>query len=293
MSPDPPIPIPQVLGLPPGSHPTSPRRVGLWVPACEQSSAPPTRLTTAPHGRILGVLRRGPGGVQPSHGHSVGWGALQCWSQGGDGVGAPCPAHPGRVGLPPTAGSQQSSASGQGQPPGPPQLRAASWAPSHTPSFLPTPALALSSPPSMFKENFPNGCFYFIACNKGKRPTPLGSALPWAGAGHSPDPPQPHCPGQQLLPSTQWAGDRQLPTTLRIPGWEQAQQSPPQPLTQGLCPSWGVPRGALPHGCPCLGPPRPDPGCRLAAGPGGGRRRRGPGMGRDDGVGTTGVGGEG
>lgn len=83
----------------------------------------------------------------------------------------------------------------------------------------------------------------------------LARLYPGQGLDTALTPPQPHCPGQQLLPSTQWAGDRQLPTTLRIPGWEQAQQSPPQPLTQGLCPSWGVPRGALPHGCPCLGPP--------------------------------------
>lgn len=53
----------------------------------------------------------------------------------------------------------------------------------------------------------------------------LAQLCPGGGAGHSPDVPPlpPRCSGQQLAPSTQWAGDRQLHTPLHIPGWEQAQ----------------------------------------------------------------------
>lgn len=58
-----------------------------------------------------------------------------------------------------------------------PQLGALSQAPSHTPSLPPRLALSHTPNPSMFKDNFPNGCFYFIACNKDKRPKVLGSAL--------------------------------------------------------------------------------------------------------------------
>ncbi|XP_030358263.1 calcium/calmodulin-dependent protein kinase type 1 isoform X1 [Strigops habroptila] len=84
-----------------------------WVapraPAPEQSSASAPRLSTAPHGYVLGGWGGGP---------ALPWAPCGVGSREGT-VGTPCPAPPGCVwGCPPAAGSQQSSA--LGQPPGVP-----------------------------------------------------------------------------------------------------------------------------------------------------------------------------
>lgn len=173
VSSEPPIPIPHPSGLPPGSHPAPSCRVRVWVPTHRQSSASPTRLSTAPCSCIQG----GPGGVQPPHGHCVGWGALQCRTRG-DSAEAPCLACPGYVGLPSLQPHSRVLHWGRSTPQSPP-----AWGcvlgPFPHPFPPSTPGLALSHTPnpSMFKDNFPNGCFYFIACNKGKRPKVFGSAL--------------------------------------------------------------------------------------------------------------------
>lgn len=119
---------------------------------------------------------RGPRGIQPPTGTM--WGGGLCCAGAGETVWGTLLSLPWLCGAAPTAASQQSSASGQGTPQSPP-----AWGFVLSPfphSFPPsTPGLALSHTPnpSMFMDNFPNGCFYFIACNKGKRPKVIGSAL--------------------------------------------------------------------------------------------------------------------
>lgn len=220
-------PILHPPGLPPGSHPAPPRRVRLWAPACQQSSAPPARLSTAP----TAASRRGgwEGGSSPPVGTAWGGGGGCSTGAGGTLPCSPCLPAPGVWGCPPPQARSRALHRGKGSPqkrlppsPPSPRLGAASRA-SSVPPFPPRLPRHCPTPPSMFKENFPNGCFYFIACNKGKRPTPLGLALPWEGPDTALNPPQPHRPGQQLAPRTQWAGNRQLPAPLHIPGWEQVE----------------------------------------------------------------------
>lgn len=172
VSPKPPIPIPHPSGLPPGSHPVPPCRVRVWALTHKQSSASPTRLRP-PHV----AASKGAQGNPAPHGHNVGWGAVQCRSRGRS-VEATCSARLGYVELPPLQPHSRVLHRGRSTPQSPP---AWGFVPGPSPHPFPpsTPGLALSHTPnpSMFKDNFPNGCFYFIACNKDKRPKVLGSAL--------------------------------------------------------------------------------------------------------------------
>lgn len=110
---------------------------------------------------------------------------------------------PGHGGLPPATGSEQSSASGQGQPPGAPPAPA--WG--CIPGSLPVPhnCPGTGHHPSMFEDNFPKGCFYFIACNKAKRPTLCSSALPQGGLDTALTPPPASLPRAAAPPTSRQA----------------------------------------------------------------------------------------
>lgn len=142
VSSEPPIPIPHPSGLPPGSHPAPSCRVRVWVPTHRQSSASPTRLSTAPCSCIQG----GPGEVQPPMGTV--WGGGLCSA----GPGETVQRHPAWLALGmwgcPHCSLTAEFCIGAGVPHRAPQLGAVSWAPSHTPSLPPHLAWHCPTPPT-------------------------------------------------------------------------------------------------------------------------------------------------
>lgn len=175
-------------------------------------------------------------------------------------------------GAAPTAASRQSSALGQEHITEPPSLGLC-------PRPLPTPLPSLHAwhcltPPTpacsrtIFQMDV--SILLLVIKTRGQR---CLAQLCTEGAGHSPDPPQLHGPGQQLAPCTEQASKRQRPTLLhpRLAAGAVSHSS--------LFFSWGGPRGAHPMAVPASAL-RPDAGCQLASGPCGGQHRTGPGMGR-------------
>lgn len=107
---------------------------------------------------------------------------LQAWSRGLHGAGGQLPGAPPRLGGEGGGGSS----------------RALSLPPHSGP------------PPGMLQAHFPNGCFYFIACNKGNRREPPSSARPPWGQ---------QLPRRQQLPGAHsgWGGGTAMALPLRPP----------------------------------------------------------------------------
>lgn len=171
----------------------------------------------ASHQTEHGLTWLHPGGTRGGPSPPVGtvWGGGPCSAgAGGDGVRGPCPAR--HVSQPMVGSGCPAQPWAWGSSPCH-RLRAelcigAGAAPRSTPpppawgyvlGPLPVPHNypGTGHHPSMFEDNFPNGCFYFIACNKAKRPTSRSSALPQGGLDTALTPPPASLPRAAAPPT--------------------------------------------------------------------------------------------
>lgn len=193
----------------------------------------------------------------------------------------------GGRGCPPPQARSRAQHRGRGSPQETPPARGCVPDPLHTP---PTPHLPWHCPaplPACSRRIFQMDVSILLLVIKARGQRRSARLCPGGGPDAALAPPA-SLPRAVAPPACSGQGTAAAPTPARR-GLGVGAATPLHP--GGLCPSWSVPRGARPHGCHSLAPPGPDPGCQLLPAPCGGRRRRGPGAGRDDGVGTAGAGG--